>query len=200
MKRYLASSIFIFFFMTSQSQTNTFDSVVNRLQFHILTDNPDTCVAAFLKRCVPVLASKPKSKSGGWTSYSSEPIRMPQAGLLSIKVAQHPSLQCKHSGARFDILTEEWPNGHPGIKAFRVWFYFDNKADAQTALKRLVEMFEVTKTKVALIRKPESQTAMLYENEKDTWTSAILTLRKEKGLNPKYSILFTYSTDNGEPW
>jgi hypothetical protein len=63
-----------------------------------------------------------------------------------------------------------------------------------------MEMFEVTKTKVALIRKPESQTAMLYENEKDTWTSAILTLRKEKGLNPKYSILFTYSTDNGEPW
>jgi hypothetical protein len=200
MRLSLITSIFLFLFMTSQSQTNKFDSVVNKLQFHIFTDNPDTCVLPFLKRCVPVLASKPELGGGGWTMYPPGPIPTPQDGLLSIKVAQHPSLHSKHSGSRFDIFTQEWPDGRPGIKGFRVWFYFDRKADAETAFKSLVEMFKAVDTKATVIRRTQGQTAMLYESGKGAWQKTKLILRKEKEVNPKYSILFSYGSHDGELW
>ena len=186
--------------MASQGQTNNFDSVVNRLQFHVFTDNADTCILPFLKRCVPILAIAPKPNGGGWTMYPPGPIPTPQDGLLSIKVAQHPSLQCKHSGARFDILTQEWEDGHLGIRALRVWFYFDSKTEAEIALKTLVGMFKAANTKAKVIRQSETQTAMLYENGNEDWVSAKLTLQKGKGSNLKHNILFTYGSDNGEPW
>jgi hypothetical protein len=200
MRRFLVTSIFIFSFMVSQSQTNTFDSVVNKLQFHVFTDNVDTCVLPFLKRCVPVLAQRPEPTKGGWTMYPPGPIPTPQDGLLSIKVAQHPSLRSKHSGARFDIMTQEWEDGRPGIRALRVWFYFDRKADADTALKNIVEMFKKANTKTKVIRQPDSQTVVLYENADEDWVSVKLILRKEKQDKPKYNILFVYGSDNGEPW
>jgi hypothetical protein len=200
MRQYLVTKIFIFFFMASKSQTNTYDSVVNRLQFHVFTDNVDTCIFPFLKRCVPVLASEPKPSGGGWTMYPPGPVPTPQDGLLSIKVAQHPALQSKHSGARFDILTQEWEDGRPGIRALRVWFYFDRKIDAETALKTLVNMFKAANTKTKVVRHPESQTAMLYEKGEEDWISAKLILQKGKENNPKFNILFTYGSDSGEPW
>lgn len=186
--------------MASQSQTNNFDSVVNRLQFHVFTDNPDSCVLPFLKRCVPVLAQKPQPAKGGWTMYPPGPVPTPQDGLLSIKVAQHPFLHYKHSGARFDILTQEWEDGRPGIRALRVWFYFDQKADAKTALKALLEMFKAANAKTKVIRQTDNQTAMLYEKEKEGGCSAKLILRKEQEPNPKYNILFAYGSDDGEFW
>lgn len=129
--------------------------------------------------------------------YPRGPVPTPQDGLLSIKVAQHPSLQCKHSGARFDILTQEWEDGRPGIRALRVWFYFDRKTDAETALKTLVDMFKAANTSTKLIRQPESQTAMLYENGKEDWGSAKLTLQKGKEGNPKYTILLLMARTTG---
>lgn len=186
--------------MASQSQTSTFDSVVNKLQFHVFTNNVDTCVLPFLKRCVPILSEARPPTKGGWTMYPTGPIPMPKDGLLSIKVKQHPSLHCKHSGARFDILTQEWEDGPPGIRALRVWFYFDRKTDADMALKALVEMFKAANTMTKVIRQPESQTAMLYESANEDWVSAKLILRKEKERKSKYCILFSYGSDNGEPW
>jgi hypothetical protein len=200
MRGHLLTSIFIILSMASHSQTNAFDSVVNRLQFHVLTNNPDICVLPFLKRCVPVLASEPEQSDGGWTAYPPGPLPTPQDGLLSIRVAQHPSLYSTHSSARFDILTQEWPDGRPGIRALRVWFYFDRKEDAETALKALMKMFKAADAKATLIRQSENQTAMLYEKGKEDWCAAKLTLRKEKELKPKYSILFTYGADNGDTW
>jgi hypothetical protein len=97
-------------------------------------------------------------------------------------------------------LTQEWEDGRPGIRALRVWFYFDRKVDADTALKILVKMFKAVNTKAKVIRQAENQTAMLYENANEDWVSAKLTLRKEKQDKPKYSILFSYGSDNGEPW
>ncbi len=41
---------------------------------------------------------------------------------------------------------------------------------------------------------------MLYENRDEDWVSAKLILQKGKEDNPKYSILFTYGSDDGEPW
>jgi hypothetical protein len=184
--------------MTSQGQTNKFDNVVNALQFHVFTDSPDSCVLPFLKRCAPVLASKPKSL-GGWTMYPPGPAPIPQQGLLSIKVAQHPALHCGHSGARFDILTQEWQDGTPGISALRVWFYFNRKADADKAFKTLVEMFKAANTRTNILRHADSQEAMLYEDEKN-WISAKLLSQKGKEKDFKYNILFTYGSDNGEPW
>lgn len=186
--------------MALQSQTNTFDTVVNKLQFQVFTNNVDTCVLPFLKRCVPVLAEKPQPSNGGWTMYPPGPILMPRDGFLSIKVAQHPSLLSKHSGARFDILTQEWEDGRPGIKALRVWFYFDLKADADAALQTLVEMFKAVNTKVTVLRQPEVQTVILNETGKDAWQWAKLTLRREKDDKPKYNILFSYGSDEGESW
>lgn len=138
MKKYLVTNMFVFLFMTSQSQTSQFDSIVNKLQFHIFTDHPDTCVLSFLKRCVPVLSQKLQPTNGSWTMYPPGPIPTPQDGMLSIKLPQHPSLFYKHCGTRFDILTQEWESGNPGIKALRVWFYFDKEADAKTALNGLI--------------------------------------------------------------
>ena len=200
MRRYLVINIFLFFFMASKSQTNGFDSVVNRLQFHIFTDNPDTCVLSFLKRCVPVLAEKPQPTKGGWTMYPPGPVPTPQDGLLSLKVVQHPSLQCKHSGARFDIMTQEWEDGRPGIRNLRVWFYFDRKTDADTALKALVAMFKAANTKAISISQPEGRTIMLHETGENAWQSAKLFLRKEKGDKLRYTILFAYGLDSGELW
>ena len=186
--------------MASKGQTNQFDSVVNSLQFHVFTDNPDSSILPFLKRYLPFLASEPKSAGGGWTIYPPGPVPIPQDGLLSIKVAQHPSLHCKHSGARFDILTQEWIDGLPGIKAMRVWFYFDSKPNAETALKTLTDMFKAVNTKTKEVSQTGLKTVMLYENEAGNWVSAKLILKNKAEASPKYSILFTHGSDNGDPW
>ena len=186
--------------MVSKGQANNFDSVVNSLQFHVFTDNPDSCVLPFLKRCMPILARKPKSVGGGWTTYPPGPVPIPQDGLLSIKITQHPSLHCKHSGARFDILTQEWRDGAPGIKELRVWFYFDSRIDAEMALKTLTGMFKAVNAEATVMRQSKLQTIILHETGKDAWQLAKLTLRKEKEDKPKYSILFSYGSEDGEPW
>ena len=186
--------------MAGKSQANSFDSVVNQLQFHILTDKVDTCVLPFLKRCVPVLAKKQEPFIGGWTMYPPGPVPTTQDGLLSIKVAQHPALRSKHSGARFDILTQEWEDGRPGIKGLRVWFYFDNKADADTAIIKIIDMFKKANTKAQAIRHPDSQTAILFENSNENWVSAKLFLRKEKLGKSKYNILFVDGSDELDLW
>ena len=184
--------------MTCQGQTNKFDNVVNALQFHVFTDSPDSCVLPFLKRCAPVLASKPKSV-GGWSMYPPGPAPIPQQGLLSIKVAHHPALHCVHSGARFDILTQEWQDGTPGISALRVWFYFNRKADADKAFKTLVEMFKAANTTVKMITEKDVQVAMLNDDTED-WVSAKLILQRGRERDPKYNILFTNGFDNGASW
>jgi hypothetical protein len=186
--------------MVSQSQSDNFESVVNKLQFHVFTANPDSCVLPFLKRCVPVLAEEPKSIKGKWTMYSPESLLIPQDGLISINVAQHPSLHCTHSSSRFDVLTQEWQDGSIGIKALRVRFYFNSKAEAEMALKTIVNMFKAANTGTKEINQTEMHSVMLYENQDEDWVSAKLILKSEHEGGSRYSILFIYGSDNGQPW
>lgn len=61
-------------------------------------------------------------------------------------------------------------------------------------------MFKAANTKTTMVREPEVQTVSLHEMGEDAWQKAKLTLRKEKGDEPKYSTLFSYGSDNGEDW
>lgn len=91
--------------------------------------------------------------------------------MHAIRVAKHPILNCPHAGARFDILTQEWQDSMPGIKAFRVWFYFNRKTDAEKAFNILLAMVKAINAKTKIIRQADYPIAMLYENQTEDWDS-----------------------------
>ena len=185
--------------MAKRRKIKPFDKVVSKLHLHILTNKTDKSILPFVKRCVPVLASEPKTSPGGWTAYPPGPVPIPQYGLHSIKLLQHPSLKTKHSSSRFDILTTEWPHGRPGIRTIRVWFYFNLKIEADEAMTSLLDMFKAVKTKIKTYRQSGIKIIRLYE-EGHELHSASLIMRKEKVVDANYSILFALGSDNGEPW
>lgn len=127
--------------MNAPAQVSKFDTLLDALMFNIYTGNPDSVVLPFLKNHFPYLAKTPKP--GGWTMYPPGPVEIPEHGMHSLRVAQHPFIKTEHIGARLDLLTQEWKEGPPGIEGTRIWVYFRDRTQLEAARKRIVKLFKV---------------------------------------------------------
>jgi hypothetical protein len=184
--------------MPAKSQVSMFDSLWNKLTFNIYTGKPDSVVLSFLKNHFPYLAKTPEP--GGWTVYPPGAVEIPQHGMHSLRVTRHPFIETEHSGARLDLLTQEWKEGPPGIEGSRVWIYFHTKSQLETARMQLIKEFQAIGAYISPLSKTKPEKLNIKEGqEEDKWKSLSIITEKKSARN-QYSMLILFYDDQGEAW
>jgi hypothetical protein len=196
--RHILLILFSFQTMTTNAQSDKFDTLQNALMFNIYSGAPDSIVFPFLKNHFPYLTKK--AEPGGWTIYPPGPQPIPLQGMHSLKIDHHPFIKHKHSGAQLDVLTQEWQEGSPGIERVRIWIYFPDMQDAKTACDSIVTEFRNTGAYIENITKKKIERINIRKNANDEYAGSLsLLIKKIPNLN-KYAIWILFYDDDGSSW
>lgn len=123
---------------TSFSQDLRFDKYTRELLFEVTTDKPDTLLTKFMSRCFP----HPLPYSWDSSGSKGNKAEFPEE-IHTYLFKQHPKLTIQMAQGGLDIYSSNIP-GNPSTQQFkkiRLWFSFDQQADAEKAFGRLVENY-----------------------------------------------------------
>jgi hypothetical protein len=183
--------------MVAIARNRRFDILWHALMFNVYTGTPNPIILPFLKNHFPYLAKHPEP--AGWTMYPPGPVIIPQHGMHSLRVDRHPFIKAKHTGARIDLLTQEWKEGPPGLEAIRIWIYLDSKAQAKAACNQIVKKFRNIGAQTKRLSYTNKETITIKDPDEDHRESLTIILKKASKPN-EYSILILSSGDKGDPW
>jgi len=108
--------------------------------FNIYIHEPDTLVLPFIKKYYPHFTEK--RDSSGWTMYPDIEIPEYYPVVNSFQFSKHPFFEPRFRVGQLDILSNNTKDGKPwSIRDSHLWFYFDNKQDAEAAFEKLCSMF-----------------------------------------------------------
>lgn len=126
------------------SSAQTLDKYADQLYFGMLSLTPDTSIADFLTRYVPVVF-KNWDSIGGWTSYPPGFIEEPKSYKVthSYVFDSHPYFKGHFKSGQLAITEkiysdESWNGALTDIK---LWFEFDNEEDAKNSFRQLLDTF-----------------------------------------------------------
>jgi hypothetical protein len=183
--------------MKQRQSPRSFFELTSELNFGIYTQAPDSSILPFLKNHFPYLAKPPEKN--GWISYPPGIPPEAQHGFHSIQVNRHPSIKTRHTAARLDLFTQEWPEGAPGLINSRVWIYFNNLVDAKKAQEELVNRFKGLGSRIEKKGSNEFAPVKITDTAPRTYKAEFIQLKLQKQEN-KYALLILMGNDNGEPW
>lgn len=200
--RWLLRSVFLsllFLSMDAKAQTDKFYDYYEQLTFHIYTGKPDSAVLPFLKNHFPYLAKTPEP--GGWTIYPPGVKKEPKKGLHSLLLDIHPFIKTQHTGARLDLITQEWEDGPPGIEHTRIWVYFNSRSLAEKAREEVVQQFRDCGTNIQFSNKDDKKITIdrVVPKEEDFFHDMYIFMKKDSN-EKQYCLLFTFGDDNGDDW
>lgn len=116
----------------------------DQLYFGLLSQNPDTVIATFIHKYVPVIYKKYDS-SGIWTAYPPGIFKEPPYITVtnSYVFEKHPCFDANFKSGELSITQKiyEDPQQYGKITDMKLWFEFSNKEDAKNAYKKLVDTF-----------------------------------------------------------
>ena len=142
-KLLVACFVILLFVTRSSGQDLTIDSYTHQLLFNVLTDQPDTSIATFLRLYVPSLSEKKKTANGlpADTFHYHEEIH-------SFVFTKHPFLNIKFTKGKLDICCKRYdgPELIQTITNIQLWFEFDEPQEAEIAFSRLVDNFILLST------------------------------------------------------
>ena len=197
--RFLSLVLLCFLNIEANAQNDKFDTLMNALMFNVYTDAPDSTVLPFLKNHFPYLAKHPKV-TGEWTIYPPGPLPVPRKAMHSLRVEKHPFIKGGHTGARLDILSQEWTDGPPGIEHIRVWIYFSNKRQADSARNYIISESRSIGAHIDRLIKSDIEKITIKKSaNEEQWESFSLVLKKTP-LTNEYSILILFYDDDGKSW
>jgi len=184
--------------MTTNAQSDKFDTLQNALMFNIYSGAPDSIVFPFLKNHFPYLTEK--AEPGGWTIYPPGPQPVALHGMHSLKIDHHPFIKHKHSGAQVDVFTQEWQEGSPGIERVRIWIYFPDMQEAKTVCDSIVTEFRNTGAYIEKITKKKIERINIRKNATDEYAGSLSLLIKKIPNLAKYAIWILFYDDDGNSW
>lgn len=182
--------------MSINAQEEKFNNLSDSLMFNIYSGAPDSIILPFLKNHFPYLTKHPEP--GGWTMYPPEPRPNPQPGMHSLLVEKHPFIKSKHTGARLDLLTQEWPEGASGIQHIRIWIYFDDKRFADSTCNQIVIKFRRIGAYIEYSIDNKIEKINIKKNASDEEYQSVVI--KKMSSENKHSILILFNDDTGESW
>lgn len=181
--------------VTSQNSysQNKFDELYNKMFFNIFTPQPDTVVTVFLQNYFPYLLKR--------TDKIRYKISAPDTNIISNDAIhtfifyQCPFFEFKFEEGHLEILTSEAKGFLPRIKQSNLRFVFENKSDAENALKVMMLKFDQVSTQKKMIRKGGKK-IVLYTDQpllKNTNCIQFILMRDEL-YDKKYKILFSFGS------
>lgn len=188
--------VLCFLSMKINAQEDKFNNLLDSLMFNIYSGTPDSIVLPFLKNHFPYLVKQPGP--GGWTIYPPGPHPDPQSGMHSIRVEKHPFIKSNHTGARLDLLTQEWPKGPSGIQSTRIWIYFDDKRFADSTCNEIINKFRRIGAHIEYSTDNNIEKINIKGNASDEEYQYVVL--KKMSQENKHSILILFNYDTGESW
>lgn len=170
-------------------QTNEFTKLSDEMFFNIFAYKPDSMVYDFVKKYYPMFTKAPEK--GGWTAYPPGAVPVFISTMHSFIFTKHPFFDAKFKEGRLDILSNEEKGELPGVTDFRIWFFFDNKKDAESAFDKLCHMFEKVSKSKKILNKTDKEIAQYSSEKKMTDSNSVeFILTKDELYDGKYKILF----------
>jgi len=182
----------------ASAQTDAFNALYNGLLFNMYSGEPDSIVVPFLKIHFPYLVNK--TESGSWVIYPPANTDKVQRGFHSVNIDQHPMIKQAHSGARFDIFSQEWPAGNPGIEKTRVWLIFPDAKAAQLVYDSLITAFRNSNARIAYDTVNKERRTRIQPGLAEEDSISLSLIIKKMSAPDRYAILFLFMGDKGEPW
>ena len=116
----------------------------DKLYFGILSRHPDTAIADFMHKYVPIIYKRFDS-GGKWIAYPPDVIEEPKFLTVSNSYIfyNHPYFDARFKFGELTVTQKiynetKWMDN---ITDFKLWFYFDDEADARNSYKKLVDTF-----------------------------------------------------------
>jgi hypothetical protein len=191
--------------ITDFAQPEKFQELADKMLCNIRVFQADSITLEFLKTYVPILATKPKP-GGGWIVRAGSEFPLPQHALHSLYFDKHPFINFKFNKARLDIYTQERNNKAVGLDDYQIWFFFNNKQDAENTFDRIYKMFTSVCTTKTIVDKGTKKIAT-FKNGEDDWQNTVqFVLTKDELYDGGYKIFFrigiddALTEDNGVRW
>jgi hypothetical protein len=172
-----------------------------KMFFNIFNHNPDSSVYDFIKKYFPIYTEEPYQ--GGWTMYPPGPMPVYQSTMHSLLFTKHPYFDTKFREGRLDLLSKEKEGEGPGLTDFHLWFFFDNKNDADEAFAKLSSMFEKLSIHKKIFNRDGRKVAHYSDGEEmGGMNTAEFILTTDELHENKYKLFFrlgafTYLEENG---
>ena len=186
-------------------QPDKFQELANKMLCNIGIFQTDSITLEFLKTYVPFLATKP-NPGGGWIVRGGSEFPPPQHALHSFYFEKHPFINLKFDKARLDIHTQERNNKAVGLGDYRIWFFFNDKQDAENGFDSIYKMFDSVSTTKTIVEKDTKKIAT-FEYGKGDWENTVqFVLTKDDLYDGGYKIFFrigiddALTDDNGARW
>ena len=116
-----------------------FEELFNQLSFNIFNYQPDSTIYWFIKKYYPYLTAP--HQNTGWTAYPPGPVPDFKETVHSVKFKRHPYFDADYKIGRLDIETQEEKEGICSLSGISLSFLFDAKSKADTAFRKLCNMF-----------------------------------------------------------
>lgn len=167
--------ILILFLATLQdASAQTLDKYVNRLFFGVVSHNPDTTIAEFVRKYVPVIY-KEFPGGGKWSAYGTtdEPQYITVTNAYVFKT--HPYVHLPFKSGQLAITQRIYDEKKyiDQISDFKLWFEFDKEADAKIFYKKLVDTFSTFNVLKRLTSKDGIDKAELTDKKSNNYYSHI---------------------------
>lgn len=182
-------SISLCIYNISFGQQKTLKDITNELYLNaFIYGKTDTGLVTFLKKHVPYLTVKPPK--GGWIL----PPRIGGTETISFETyyfKKHPLINLNSEGGMLEFEFAEYSKGDISVEDTRLKLIFKNKNDADSTYKLLFDLISPVVTKNEIEEINGVKVARFIENPADKWPKkAILILRTEEIIGPKYVIVF----------
>ena len=121
-----------------------FEKYADQLFFGMLSRIPDTAIAEFAQKYVPIIYRK-FDTGGKWAAYPPDYIEEPK--FLTVNTSyvfyKHPYFDAHFKSGELAVTQKiynekKWIDN---ITDFKLWFYFDDEADARNSYQKLVDTF-----------------------------------------------------------
>jgi hypothetical protein len=173
----------------SYGQTSKVLDEGDKFFFNIFKFHPDSAVYPFVKKYFPMFIKQPQK--GGWTMYPPESIPVFQMTMHSLIFNKHPYVDIKFKEGRLDFLSQETDNESPGIRDIQLWFFFDNKQEAEQGFSKLSSTFGKISTVKKIIETTGKKIAHYADQPELIGINSIeLILTQDEIQEGKYKILF----------
>lgn len=141
MTRYMLILLFAITLYNSSAQS--LEKYADQLHFGMLSFQPDSSITAFLTRYVPVVFKK--FEPSGWTAYPPDSIKEPSFTKVTTSYIfdRHPYFDADFKVGQLAITQKIFSDTAwlDNITDIKLWFEFDNAADAKMAFQKLIDRF-----------------------------------------------------------